>query len=111
MKRFRLLGVAAAILGRGRRRGSKAEHPWGRRRRKNAQGSLQKDSKALAQAREEDKLSSIIGKAWLPALAILAVFAMFAIGGQARSAEADIDSSSYIVDPSNDELCDDDARL
>ena len=53
MKRFRLLGVAAAILGRGRRRGSKAEHPRGRRRRKNAQGSLQKDSKALAQAREE----------------------------------------------------------
>ena len=86
MKRFRLLGVAAAILGRGRRRGSKAEHRWGRKTRKNAQGSLQKDSKALAQAREEYNLTSIIGKAWLPALAILAAFAMFAIGGEVRSA-------------------------
>jgi hypothetical protein len=48
MKRFRLLGVAAAILGRGRRRGSKAEHRWEKKRRKSEQGSLQKNSKALA---------------------------------------------------------------
>jgi hypothetical protein len=34
-------------------------------------------------------LTSIIGKAWLPALAILAVFAMFAFGSQTKSAEAD----------------------
>jgi hypothetical protein len=35
-------------------------------------------------------LSSILGKAWLPAIAVLAVFAMFAIGSQTRSAEAEV---------------------
>jgi hypothetical protein len=54
-------------------------------------------------------LSSILGKAWLPALAIFAVFAMFAIGGQARTAYADIDAV-YLVDPSNDELYDNDGE-
>jgi hypothetical protein len=66
-----------------------------------------KVSKALAKAREENKLTSILGKAWLPALAILAAFAMFAVGGQVRSAEADIDFVT-VVDLSNDELYDSD---
>jgi hypothetical protein len=50
-------------------------------------------------------LTSIIGKAWLPALAILAVFAMFAIGGQTRSAEADVVDASIVEDV--DETCGD----
>jgi hypothetical protein len=35
-------------------------------------------------------LSSILGKAWLPAIAVLAVFAIFAFGSQVRTAEADV---------------------
>jgi hypothetical protein len=35
-------------------------------------------------------LTSFLGKAWLPALAVFAVFAMFAFGSQTKSAEADV---------------------
>jgi hypothetical protein len=54
-------------------------------------------------------LSSILGKAWLPAIAVLAVFAMFAFGSSVRTAYADIENV-YLVDPSNDELYDNDGN-
>ena len=53
-------------------------------------------------------MTSIMGKAWLPALAALAVFAMFAFGSQTRSAEADV-IDVEIVDATffnNDDDCD-----
>ena len=35
-------------------------------------------------------MTSILGKAWLPAIAVLAAFAMFAFGGQTKSADAEV---------------------
>jgi hypothetical protein len=45
----------------------------------------------------KNKLSSILGKAWLPAVAALALFAAFAFGNQVRTAEADVVDVDLVI--------------